>query len=103
MAIEYIICYIGVFILAILGSYYNSIFPALLQEVHSLEHWNPYYETDDEDDGSDEDDDSAGSDDDESGRYLDSSEAIYTDHIPKDDEGYSPGMSTCEINKPFQK
>lgn len=36
MAIEYIICYIGVFILAILGSYYNSIFLALLQEVHSL-------------------------------------------------------------------
>ncbi|CZR37851.1 uncharacterized protein FPRO_06958 [Fusarium proliferatum ET1] len=86
MAIEYIICYIGVFILAILGSYYNSIFLALLQEVHSLEHWNPYYETDDEDDGSDEDDDSAGSDDDES-----------------DDEGYSPGLSACEINKHFQK
>lgn len=36
MAVEFIICYIGVFILAIIGSYYNSIIPVLLQEVHSL-------------------------------------------------------------------
>ncbi|CVK85835.1 uncharacterized protein FMAN_06654 [Fusarium mangiferae] len=79
MTVEYIICYIGVFILAILGSYYNSIFPALLQEVHSLEHWNPYYETDDEDDEDDdsgEDDESDGSDDDESGTYSHSSETL---------------------------
>ncbi|KAF5646067.1 hypothetical protein F25303_5531 [Fusarium sp. NRRL 25303] len=76
MAVEYIICYIGVFILVILSSYYNSIFPALLQEVHSLDHWNPYYETDDEDDDSSEDDESDRINDDKSGTYSHSSEAL---------------------------